>query len=455
MRKWNKILMTGMVIPGIFVQSFTASASQKDMEITATVEENQGLPSYSVVIPESVSMGSLSRVTENVKEYEIIVKTEEKKGVITVEAPEEGCLLKEEDALKFTNDFGKQAFQAKGSETEKHLTGKIYIAPEEVQKVPVGRYRGTTIFTIGYTENEDSEPTPTPKPTPTPEPTPNPTPTPEPTPTPNPTPTPSPDQGLDRSNLADGVYSITGNMVKIDKATASMADKAISHTIKLTVKNGNYEITLDFTGLDIGGQYGYMGKLSYYEDGYTQNSYGVIQGTLKSTTIDAYQTAADGTKLADAYGTDYPKKVTLPLIRQAVKDGFVPLQVEVPIMNLIAGAGTQQMFLALDWSTLKTANEEDPAFDDHDQSSGSTSSGNTNLGGSSLGNNTLGSSLGNNKLNGSSLGKNTLGSNTLGKNTLGTALKTGDTNEIYLWAALAVGAAAAAVISREYKKHEK
>ena len=37
------------------------------------------------------------------------------------------------------------------------------------------------------------------------------------------------------SNLADGVYSITGNMVKVDKTTASMSDAAIDHTIKLDV----------------------------------------------------------------------------------------------------------------------------------------------------------------------------------------------------------------------------
>ena len=54
------------------------------------------------------------------------------------------------------------------------------------------------------------------------------------------------------SNLADGVYSITGNMVKVDKTTASMSDAAIDHTIKLTVKNGKYYITLNFNGLTVG-----------------------------------------------------------------------------------------------------------------------------------------------------------------------------------------------------------
>lgn len=451
MKKWNQILMTGIVILGISLQSFTASASQKDMEITAIVEENNGLPNYSVVIPAAVSMGSLSKKTDNVQEYEIIVRSEDKNGIVTVSAPEEGKLLNGENILKFTNDFGKQTFQADGTINEKHLNGRIYIAAEEVENVPVGRYSGTTIFSINYSESSDSEkdPTPTPEPTPdptpdptpepTPDPTPDPTPTPDLTPDPTPSPTPTPDSDqktentLDKNQLADGIYSITGKMVKVDKVTASMADQAINHTIKLTVKNGNYFLTLDFTGLDIGGNYGYMGNLSYYLDGYSQNTYGAITGTLQSAVIDAYQTASDGTKISDRYGTDYPKKVTFALISQAVRDGYVPLQVNVPIMDQIAGAGTQQMFLALDWSSLKVTKADDPAFDDQDQNSGGSSTGNGTLGGSTLGGNTLnGSSLGNN-----TLGNNTLSGSTLGKNTLGTALKTGDSGQIGLWMLMA------------------
>ena len=41
----------------------------------------------------------------------------------------------------------------------------------------------------------------------------------------------------DIRNLSDGVYAITGKMVKTDKETASMSNEAINHTVKLTVKN--------------------------------------------------------------------------------------------------------------------------------------------------------------------------------------------------------------------------
>ena len=72
---------------------------------------------------------------------------------------------------------------------------------------------------------------------------------------------------LDIKNLEDGVYALTGNMVKIDKVTASMSDAAINHTVKLTVKDGKYYITLDFAGLTVGQQLGYLSQLKYFTTG--------------------------------------------------------------------------------------------------------------------------------------------------------------------------------------------
>lgn len=97
----------------------------------------------------------------------------------------------------------------------------------------------------------------------------------------------SSDSNLDINNLEDGVYSVTGSMVKIDKATASMSDEAINHTIKLTVKNGKYSLTMDFKGMTINSQYGYLGKLKYYKTGYTLDKYGSPQGSLGDVTIDS------------------------------------------------------------------------------------------------------------------------------------------------------------------------
>ena len=224
------------------------------------------------------------------------------------------------------------------------------------------------------------------------------------------------DNSLDINNLEDGVYSVTGSMVKIDKSTASMSNEAINHTIKLTVKNGKYSLTMDFKGMTINNQYGYLGKLKYYKSGYTLDKYGSPQGSLGSVTIDSYQKYSDGKKVSDNFGTDYPDVVTFPMISEALKDGYVPLQVFVPIMDSISkGTGTQPVFLKLDWSTIKKTSSSDSAFNDTSTNEKTSGSGSTTTGGlsntlqtgnSSLTTNgslTTGSKLGTSSLGGSSL----------------------------------------------------
>lgn len=105
--------------------------------------------------------------------------------------------------------------------------------------------------------------------------------------------------GLDRNNLEDGIYAVTGSMVKIDKTTASMSNEAINHTIKLTVKDGKYYLTMDFQGLKINSQFGYLGTLKYFLSGYTLDQYGSPQGVLKEVTIDAYQADENGNRVKD------------------------------------------------------------------------------------------------------------------------------------------------------------
>lgn len=428
----------------------TASDSEKNMEITATIEKTLDTPNYSVVIPAAVSMGNVSKKSDSEQSYKITVNTADKKGAITVSAPEEGQLKNGKKVLKFTNDFGEQTIllgndQKARSASEEQLAGKILIKAEDIKKVPAGSYSGTTVFTITYDENKTGMTAPNPNPTPTPDQDQKPDPTPDTDETPNVTP------DLDVKNLADGVYSITGKMVKVDKKTASMADRAINHTIMLTVKNGKYYITLDFNGIDIGGKFGYMGALSYYLDGYSQNSYGAIQGTVEKGTIESYQENEDGSRVSDTYGTDYPKKITLPLIIQALTDGFVPLQVEVPIMGAIAGSSSQQMFLALDWSTIAKTTEDDPVFDKDDSDIGNSNGngtgnnsslnggGNLNGGSSLSGGSGLNSSssLSGGSLTGSSL---TSGSGLKGSSLSGTStIKTGDTEAVSGWIALMIG----------------
>ena len=215
----------------------------------------------------------------------------------------------------------------------------------------------------------------------------------------------SSNSSLDVSNLADGVYSVTGNMLKTDKTTASMSNDAINKTIKLTVKNGKYTLTLNFKGLTINNQLGYLGKLKYFKTGYTLDKYGSPKGSLGNVTIESYQKYDNGKKVSDSFGSNYPDVVSFPMIAEAKKDGYVPLQVFVPIMDSISkGSGTQPVFLHLDWSTLKKTTKNDSGFKDT-SSNTQSGTGTTGTGTGTSGSNTsnLNTMSTNSKLGGSSL----------------------------------------------------
>lgn len=428
------------------------SAEEKDMEISADIEEETSSPSCIVSVPSSLSMGKLTSVSDNIQEYEIRVSSENRNGTVTVSAPEGGLLYNGDNELVFANDFGTQSFQADGTKSqgtdseETALSGRIIISGEDVAAAAPGNYTGVTTFIItcgdGGTDPDDPGGTEEPD---------------------------DPGSGeLDIYNLEDGVYSITGKMVKTDKTTLSMSDNAINHTIKLTVRDGKYYITLDLKGLNISGRLGYLGDLKYFCTGYTQDQYGNPAGKLADVTVESYQLNEDGTRISDDHGTDYPDQVTFELIPEALEDGYAPLQVFVPIMESIAeGVGTQSVFLALDWDTLEAAEEDDPAFTEDNEpgngnqdggdDAGSGLNGGSGLDGSSglPGGSTLGgASLGGNSLSGSSLGSSSLGSGL----SSASSVKTGDTSaDIRGWAALLVigcGVAGAGVMEKRRGKKE-
>lgn len=189
---------------------------------------------------------------------------------------------------------------------------------------------------------------------------------------------------LNIKKLEDGIYAIQGEMVKIDKKTASMSNEAVNHTLKLTVKNGNYYLTMDFKGLTINSQLGYLGTLKYYKTGYKLNQYGAPTGKLGAVTVDSYQKDQKGKLVKDNYGTNYPNQVTFPMISEARKDGYVPLQVFVPIMEAISeGSGTQPVFLKLDLDSVKSAKAGAKAFQDNETEKSSAANRNTNKSSSS------------------------------------------------------------------------
>lgn len=183
-----------------------------------------------------------------------------------------------------------------------------------------------------------------------------------PTPTPGSTPTPQPST-LDIKKLENGEYTIRGDMLRVNKKSKSMADGAINHDIKLTVDNGDYTLTIRFHGMKYLGRFGYLQKLEYFKTGYTANSFGVPEGELEDVTVDSYHKDNEGNLLTDEYSVQYPggypKQVTFELIPEAKDDGYVPLQVFVPVMEALGmednnpGMGTQQAYLKLDLKSIR------------------------------------------------------------------------------------------------------
>ncbi len=178
----------------------------------------------------------------------------------------------------------------------------------------------------------------------------------------------------DFEKLPDGVYSIEFTMVKMNRSDLSMSNDAVNHTAKLTVKDGNYTIEMNFKGLHYLNRFGYLAKLSYYEDGYTYGEYGSVNGTLRAADVLSVQKNPDGSDVTDEFniaggiaeGMKYPETISFPLVSNAIadKDGFVPLHVFVPVMeDISAGTGDQDVLMKLDLSTLKKADDNDPAFE--------------------------------------------------------------------------------------------
>jgi hypothetical protein len=155
--------------------------------------------------------------------------------------------------------------------------------------------------------------------------------------------------------LADGKYTIYAQMLKTDRASFSMSNNAITHTATLEVINGEYYLTLEFNGLSIYNQFGYLSSLAYYNAGYTYNEYGLPKGELTQAEVLSTYDVVDQYNTAD---TPYPHELKIKLVDKSSAE-YVPLQVFVPIMEAIAdGSGTQDVLMQLDWDTLKTYEEQ-------------------------------------------------------------------------------------------------
>ena len=166
------------------------------------------------------------------------------------------------------------------------------------------------------------------------------------------------------AKLSDGVYKLSGEMVKVNKVDMSMSNNAINHNIKLVVKNGVPYVNMNFNSLAITSLKGYLKDLNYYASGYEVSKTGEPSGTLVPVTVNSLQKFSNGKTLKDDFGTDYPNDISFPLCEEALEgNNEIPLQVFVPIMDAITpGSGKQNVYLRLDYSTLKETTDADADF---------------------------------------------------------------------------------------------
>lgn len=123
----------------------------QDMQISADVEEAVSAPSYTVTVPSSVEMGTLSTEADNSLPYTVDVEASNLNGTLSVSAPGTGNLTSGNNTLAFANSFGTQNVTA---DTENgQLSGAISVSASDVAKAAAGNYTGTTTFSITYAAN--------------------------------------------------------------------------------------------------------------------------------------------------------------------------------------------------------------------------------------------------------------------------------------------------------------
>ncbi|MCI5698671.1 MAG: NEAT domain-containing protein [Clostridiales bacterium] len=168
---------------------------------------------------------------------------------------------------------------------------------------------------------------------------------------------------LDYRNLKDGVYSLKAEMWKANRAEHSMANNALDKNVKLTVRGGKYYIQARIKGVNMLKKHGYMRSMEYYDTGYTKDANNFPGGKTIPVKVVSYHMDANGNRLSDEYGTDYPEYIEFPLIKEVLEDSYVPLRVFVPVMEQIGvdggnpGMGTQKCYMKLDWTSIKAMDE--------------------------------------------------------------------------------------------------
>ena len=96
----------------------------QDMEITANVEEVVSTPDYTITVPSTVALGTLSTEEDNSLPYTVDVAASNLNGTLSVSAPETGNLTSGDNTLAFANSFGTQNVTA---DTENGKLGSLTV----------------------------------------------------------------------------------------------------------------------------------------------------------------------------------------------------------------------------------------------------------------------------------------------------------------------------------------
>lgn len=126
--------------------------SEQSVTVTADVEKNT--PSYTVTVPASVALGTLSKVADTTVSYNVEVEANNFDGEsVEVVATSSGKLVSdanENNTIAFTNDFGSQTVTKSAT-----LSGNIKVNANDVASAKSGNYTGTTSFVINYFAAEE------------------------------------------------------------------------------------------------------------------------------------------------------------------------------------------------------------------------------------------------------------------------------------------------------------
>lgn len=123
----------------------------QDMQISADVKEVVSTPDYTITVPSTVALGTLSTEKDNSLPYTVDVAASNLNGTLSVSAPETGNLTSGDNTLAFANSFGTQNVTA---DTENgKLSGAISVSASDVAAAAAGNYTGTTTFSITYSAN--------------------------------------------------------------------------------------------------------------------------------------------------------------------------------------------------------------------------------------------------------------------------------------------------------------